>query len=1239
MKNFTFVSFLLLAFTASLKAQDCDPEALPYVLDFELAIPPSLPECTSGTSGWQTSVGPGYGFDSNTLHYSGNSTPADDWFYTRGIQLTQGQVYKISFRYGNNDENTTGQLAVAFGLEATVAAMTNSVTTLNNITGAVASTASIGPLFIGETGVYYFGFHATSEAGQGDLFVDDILIEEWTCDTTANVTISDITDTGASLSWDAVTTGNTVQFYQYCIVAGTGEATPGPTTGTTSGASYFPLTPGSQYTAYVRTFCSGAWGDWVGTTFITTGCAPVTNLQISFIDNTSASISWDAVTGGNEVQFYQYTFIEGTGEATPGPITTGTTANSNEFFPLLPGTTYTAYVRTFCSGVWGDWVGATFTTTGCAPVTNLQVSDIGDTSASISWDAVTGGNEVQFYQYTFIEGTGEATPGPTTADTTANSNDFTLLPGTTYTAYVRTFCSGVWGEWIGATFTTTGCAFASLPYVVDFESVIPSSLPDCTSATGGWETTSNPGFGFDNNTLQYTGTPEPADDWFYTQGVYLIQGQVYQASFKYGNNDENTIGQLTVAYGTETNATAMTNSVTTLNNITGATADSAFAGPLFVGETGVYYFGFHATSDAGQGNLFVDDILIEEWTCDTTANITTTDITDTSASLSWDAVTTGHTVQFYQYSIVAGTGEATPGPTTGTTNGTSYFPLTPGSLYTAYVRTFCSGAWGDWVGTTFITTGCAPVTNLQVYDITNAAASISWDAVSGGNEVQFYQYTFIEGTGEATPGPTTTGTAAASDEFFPLLPNTTYTAYVRTFCSGIWGEWVGVTFNTLPYCIPEPFSQDNDGIVNFVLGTINNPTGSETGFYGDYTALSADVGQGTTNGFTITYATGFTYGTKIWVDWNNDYNFNNDDELVYTGLSSAANPANLTGTFTVPADAALGTHRLRIGGTDNNAGPDTACYNSSWGSFEDYTLNVTPPPACFTPVNITGTPNMDGTVNLNWTAPTLGEEPLGYEYVVSTSTVPPTESGTFITDTFIMGYSDIIPGTSYYLFVRTDCGTSTYSDWAMSAEFAYLPGDTCGTAINLASLTSPYTSTTSGAYDNYTPACAFNSTAADLFYSIDVPNGYTLTISQSNSFDSMVAVFYGSCDSATAIACFDDPDETQVTWTNSTGTQQTVYWVEDGYFSGSGAFTLTWNLVAPPCFDWTGAADTSWTNTANWCNGILPTAADDVTISASSHNPVISSGVAYANNLTVNEGAILTVNSGATLRVENTITS
>lgn len=127
---------------------------------------------------------------------------------------------------------------------------------------------------------------------------------------------------------------------------------------------------------------------------------------------------------------------------------------------------------------------------------------------------------------------------------------------------------------------------------------------------------------------------------------------------------------------------------------------------------------------------------------------------------------------------------------------------------------------------------------------------------------------------------------------------------------------------------------------------------------------------------------------------------------------------------------------------------------------------------------------------------------------------------------------------------------------------------TCATAIDLTNLVSPIVATTAGSTNENTLICnnsgeQVSNTAPDVYYSILVPAGSTLNIGQlENTYDSANIAFYGDCTDRTVIACFDDADETIVEWANNTGSDQTVYWIQDGYSTGSGEFTLAWSVLA-----------------------------------------------------------------------------
>lgn len=132
------------------------------------------------------------------------------------------------------------------------------------------------------------------------------------------------------------------------------------------------------------------------------------------------------------------------------------------------------------------------------------------------------------------------------------------------------------------------------------------------------------------------------------------------------------------------------------------------------------------------------------------------------------------------------------------------------------------------------------------------------------------------------------------------------------------------------------------------------------------------------------------------------------------------------------------------------------------------------------------------------------------------------------------------------------------------ASLAFSQED-CAGVVDLGALTSPYDGDTTGAVNDFGQDCLTNVDAPDQIFSILVPAGQQLVIGQSaNSYDSKHRLAYGACPGDVSIACTDDPDDQTESWTNDTGADQTVYWTQSAFSTGSGAFTLEWVVQTPP---------------------------------------------------------------------------
>ena len=102
----------------------------------------------------------------------------DDWLITPPIKLKANMVYNISFNTSSKGISYPELLEVKYGTDATVSAMTNIVVEQQKITNTEYQT--IKKTFTPTTdGIYYFGFHCTSDVDWfWQLLVDNISIEE-----------------------------------------------------------------------------------------------------------------------------------------------------------------------------------------------------------------------------------------------------------------------------------------------------------------------------------------------------------------------------------------------------------------------------------------------------------------------------------------------------------------------------------------------------------------------------------------------------------------------------------------------------------------------------------------------------------------------------------------------------------------------------------------------------------------------------------------------------------------------------------------------------------------------------------------------------------------------------------------------------------------------------------------------------------------------------------------------------
>jgi hypothetical protein len=335
---------------------------------------------------------------------------------------------------------------------------------------------------------------------------------------------------------------------------------------------------------------------------------------------------------------------------------------------------------------------------------------------------------------------------------------------------------------------------------------------------------------------------------------------------------------------------------------------------------------------------------------------------------------------------------------------------------------------------------------LTSSNITSTSATISWSAASPA-PASGYEYFYSTIATAPTAGTTpsgSTGAGVVTANITGLTANTTYYYWVRSNCGGSGtSTWAGSSTFFTGYCTPSSSSVDGTGITNVTFGTgptVNNTTGAEANNYGNYSAQIGGLAQSSSATISMTFNTDFyPYTTGIYVDWNNDLDFADAGELVWSGVSGDVSPNTLVATFTVPGSAVIGAnYRMRIGGDDSGVVPAACATGLTYACFEDYTVTVVAPPSCLAPTALVGTPLSLNSATISWTAPSPAPTS-GYQYFYSTIATAPTAgttpSGSTAAGVTTANLSSLTSGSTYYFWVRSVCSVSDLSSWAGAGSF------------------------------------------------------------------------------------------------------------------------------------------------------------------------------------------------------------
>ncbi|SDL53509.1 Ig-like domain-containing protein [Chryseobacterium taihuense] len=326
--------------------------------------------------------------------------------------------------------------------------------------------------------------------------------------------------------------------------------------------------------------------------------------------------------------------------------------------------------------------------------------------------------------------------------------------------------------------------------------------------------------------------------------------------------------------------------------------------------------------------------------------------------------------------------------------------------------------------------------NAQVKSYSFAQSTGAFTAITGGT---------VLGTATANSGVTSLYQVTPYDVTLPFNFNYNGTVYssIKVSSNGYitFGTSTPGTSNSTPISSGESYT----GAVS-VFGKSLNTFANLGGLTGDIrtdvvgTAPNREVVIQWTN-FRPAYSTSSTsaYAFSFQIRLKETSNI---IDMVYNSGAFAIGSTNVSGSVQIGLRGASNSdfnNRLNAStlaftsstpGTDNTSTQYTSTTAGSASGMPPAGFTYTwTPPSCFAPTFTTSssTPN---SITVNWLAPT--PNPGSYDVYYSTSTTAPTNTTTptnpNITNTTIT-INQLAPATTYYVWMRSNCGTGNVSEW------------------------------------------------------------------------------------------------------------------------------------------------------------------------------------------------------------------
>ena len=406
----------------------------------------------------------------------------------------------------------------------------------------------------------------------------------------------------------------------------------------------------------------------------------------------------------------------------------------------------------------------------CYPVTNLAVTNLTATDATITWNSSNSAGSSYILQYKTAS---QNWSNATTVDLSDTIYDMTglLTASTDYNVRVATDCGDDTSAWKNLTFTTPCEAVSTLPFIENFDvyagatstTMSTNNLPVCWSYLNAGTSTSYSGYPiiYNSSTYSASGSNSLRFYSYITAGTYddqmailpQIDPSIYpvsslQLSFDARNNSTYTFEVVVgiIANPNDKTTFVPVDTIITTSN-TYATYDFPFS--HYTGPEG--FIAFMAPRPSTSYNSgYIDNIVVDVIpTCPKPKNLTTVSATENSIELGWDEMgtATAWDIEYGPMGFTLGEGNVE----SVTTNPYTINGLDASTLYDFYVRSNCgSEDISDYSNVYTTGTDCEPISTLpfeENFDLyaattTGSVANLPycWSKLNAGTSASYTGY-------------------------------------------------------------------------------------------------------------------------------------------------------------------------------------------------------------------------------------------------------------------------------------------------------------------------------------------------------------------------------------------------------------------------------------------------------------------------------------------------------------------